>query len=217
MVDDLSDVHAELRRLRDDVSRLQNARPLEKASVTDGRVRFIGGLLRVDSGGRVEIEGTLEVDGDSTITGAFTLTGPMAVQGTSTFTGRTQIDGPLDVDGEWSLNGNGDIAGNVDLQGQLTVRGTNPIRLHNEGGAATITAGGGRVRGSADGINVQAPGGGSLFAAAGAIAAAGCTYGTHQIAATATGIQILGLGAPAPAGAKPLLIDPATNRVYRGA
>lgn len=45
MVDDLSDIYRPLRELADRVRRLENTQLLSNASVTEGRLRFIGGLL----------------------------------------------------------------------------------------------------------------------------------------------------------------------------
>lgn len=98
MADNLAS-NSEFRDLKDRVRRLEVGTPLYSASVTEGRLRFIGGLLRVDSGGRVEIVGTLEVDGNTTVTG------------------------PFSVEGTWTLEGNGDITGDVDLSGDMNVTG----------------------------------------------------------------------------------------------
>jgi len=113
MADDLSDVYAELRRLQERVRVLETANPLEASSITNGRVRFIGGLLRVDSGGRVEIVGTLQIDGTTNITG------------TTTVTGTFKLEGP------WSLKGNGDITGTVTVTGDINVTGSGRIKVGN--------------------------------------------------------------------------------------
>lgn len=190
MTDDLTS-NTEYRRLVDRVRRLENTSMLQDASVSEGRLRFIGGTLRVDSGGRVEIEGTLQIDGATELTGT------------------TQITGPLTVTGTWELEGDGEITGDVDLTGELTVAGSQPIKLHTQGGQAVITAGGGRLRGTSDGVNLDAPGGGSLFAAAGTILGAGATYGSYQVSANAGGVQLHGIptvtGTGLPTGA--LLVD----------
>ena len=51
----------EMREILRRLAALESASPLESSSVSNGRVRFIGGLLRIDSGGRVEIVGTLQI------------------------------------------------------------------------------------------------------------------------------------------------------------
>jgi hypothetical protein len=93
----LADVWGWIERLIRRIDRLESGANLENSSITNGRMRFIGGLLRIDSGGRVEIVGTLEIDGTTTVTGTFTVEGP------------------------WSLDGNGSITGNVTVTGKITV------------------------------------------------------------------------------------------------
>ena len=168
MADDLSDVYAELRQLKDDLRRLKNTQMLQNASVTEGRLRFIGGLLLIDSGGTLTVIGTMNGTGD------FNWTGPWTLSGAGDITGDVEI------------------SGDVDLTGEMTVAGSQPIRLTTEAGQAVMVAGAGRVRGTSDGINVQS-GTASLFAAGGVIQGAGATYGGYQIAATSGGVQVLGI------------------------
>ena len=84
-VDDQSDVWRELREMKRKIARLESGSMLENSSITRGRMRFIGGTLCVDSGGRVEIVGTLDLEGpwtfsgDGDITGDVTLSGDMTV------------------------------------------------------------------------------------------------------------------------------------------
>lgn len=125
MADDLSS-NKVIRDLMDRVRRLEVATPLYSASVTDGRLRFIGGLLRVDSGGRVEIVGTLEIDGTTDITGPTTVTG--------TFT----VEGPLTVEGPWSLDGDGDITGDVSVTGDVDVESGGRVVVHGGGGNVVL-------------------------------------------------------------------------------
>lgn len=115
MADDLSS-NKVIRELKDRVRRLEVGTPLYSTSVTEGRLRFIGGLLRVDSGGRVEIVGTLEIDGTTDINGPTTVTG--------TFT----------VEGPWSLEGNGDITGDVSVTGDVDVESGGRVVVHGGGG-----------------------------------------------------------------------------------
>ncbi|MEV8023403.1 hypothetical protein [Microbacterium sp. NPDC080220] len=114
MADDLSSNRV-FRELMDRVRRLETTIMLQNAAVTEGRLRFIGGLLRVDSGGRVEIVGTLQIDGTTNVTGSFNMTGTVDMQGNVTITG------PLTVEGVWDLTGDGTIAGDVDLTGNMTI------------------------------------------------------------------------------------------------
>lgn len=120
---DLSDAFAWIRGLIRRVDRLESGALLENASITSGRLRFIGGLLRVDSGGRVEIVGTLQVDGTSTVTGSFTVEGPWELTGDGTITGAVNITGPFTLEGSWTITGDGSITGATTVSGPLTVEG----------------------------------------------------------------------------------------------
>ncbi|MEI3845313.1 MULTISPECIES: hypothetical protein [unclassified Microbacterium] len=137
MADDLSrKLEAAIEKLRQDVDRLMMANPLEAASVTSGRVRFIGGTLRVDAGGSVEIVGSLEVDGTTTVTGSFTVTGPWNLAGDGTISGNVTGTGTLTWTGPWNLNGTGKIQGPVDITGILRL--LSDLRVES-GGKITVT------------------------------------------------------------------------------
>lgn len=112
MADDLSSNGA-FREVLDRLRILETTVMLQNAAVTEGRLRFIGGLLRVDSGGRVEIVGTLQIDGTTNVTGSFNMTGTVDMEGNVTITG------PLTVEGLWDLTGDGTIAGNVEVTGDM--------------------------------------------------------------------------------------------------
>lgn len=143
MVDDRSDLTKKLTQLQERVRQLENAIPLENASVTDGRVRFIGGTLRVDSGGRVEIVGTLDVQGTASVSGPLTISGQLDVTGPATISeslhvgGNTTIDGTLDIGAETTL----DSSLTVVQGGSVTVDGDLPVTLESvtNGGVATAS------------------------------------------------------------------------------
>lgn len=122
MADDLTrKLQQELEQLRQDVRRLQRTNPLEAASVTSGRVRFIGGTLRVDSGGRVEIVGSLRIDGSTVVNGTFKIEGPWSLNGNGEIAGNVAVTGKLTQNGPWELRGNGDITGDVGIDGDLSL------------------------------------------------------------------------------------------------
>lgn len=145
MARDLSDPYADQRDLKSQQRRQQSATPNRSAAISDGRMRFIRGLLRIEAGGRLEIEGTLEVDGDTTVTGTFTVTGP------------------------WSLDGDGNITGNVAVTGDITVSGggkiivdgSDPMQigLTSAGRPGIQFGSGGQLVGTADGIQINNPSG----------------------------------------------------------
>ncbi|MGO4488147.1 hypothetical protein [Microbacterium sp. 2RAF4] len=131
MLRDLSDVWGWLQRILRRLDRVESGAMLENASITNGRLRIIGGTLRVDSGGRVEIVGTLSIDGTTTVTGNFKVTGPWRLEGDGTITGNVVSTGTLTWNGPWNLNGAGKIAGNTDLTGDLNVTGGGKIKAGN--------------------------------------------------------------------------------------
>lgn len=96
---------------------LEKQNPLESGSVRSGRVRFIGGLLRIDAGGRVEIVGTLQVDGTSTVTGQFNVNGPFNLAGNGTITGDLTITGPVTISGDVDLTGIMRVTGDIEIIG----------------------------------------------------------------------------------------------------
>lgn len=113
------------------IERVESGAFLENSSITNGRLRIVGGTLRVDSGGTVSIDGTLTVDGVTTVTGRFTVMGPWELSGDGeitgdvTITGNVTSTGKLTQNGEWELNGGGKIQGDVDVTGGGKIRAGN--------------------------------------------------------------------------------------------
>lgn len=134
---------------------LESAKPLESSSVSGGRLRFIGGLLRVDSGGRVEIVGTLEIEGTTTVSGTFNVDGPWSITGDGTITGDVAVTGMFKVNGPWEINGDGVLTGDLTVAGGGKVvvsGGSSPATLENgkmsfgTGGAVEADTGVGGVK-----------------------------------------------------------------------
>ncbi|MER7522639.1 hypothetical protein ABTZ44_07695 [Microbacterium oxydans] len=121
MLRDLSDAWGWLQRIIRRIDRLESGAPLENASITNGRLRIIGGTLRVDSGGSLIVVGTMSIDGTTTVTGTFKVTGPWTLQGNGTITGNVTTTGELTQIGPWHLNGDGSISGDVDITGDLNL------------------------------------------------------------------------------------------------
>lgn len=136
MVDDATrKLEDTVKKMQRQISRLESARWLENSSITNGRMRFIGGTLRVDSGGRVEIVGYLQVEGTTNIIGPVTISGVLNVTGDWRFSGNGAITGDVVAEGKWTqngdweFNGDGDIDGDVDLTGILSVLGSGRINV----------------------------------------------------------------------------------------
>ncbi|GAA4774690.1 M23 family metallopeptidase [Microbacterium gilvum] len=145
MVDDLSDAWAEIRKMQKKIRRLENTTMLEDSAIENGRMRFIGGELRLDSGATLTLIGTMNANGTVNITGLLNgsgqlvwsgsveFTGPWNFEGDGTIsgdvtaTGKWTQNGPIDINGAWSLDGDGDITGDVDLTGDMNVVGGGKI------------------------------------------------------------------------------------------
>lgn len=133
-VDDLGDPWEAIRALQDEVRRLKRTNPLESASVTSGRVRFIGGLLLIDSGGTLTVVGHFNGDGD------FVWNGPWALKGLGEITGDVQITGDLALldDGKFTSE-------NVRVEGGKIYVGAGASLIVIDGATGEIIAGGTRL------------------------------------------------------------------------
>lgn len=117
-----ADLIAELRDLRDRIRDLETGIPLQNASVSAGRLRFIGGLLRIDSGGRLEVVGSATIDGSTNVTGTFVLTGAgWRIVGSGTIEGPTTVTGTLKVDGDTRITGTLGLEGDIALTGNMGI------------------------------------------------------------------------------------------------
>ena len=195
-VDDRGDELAELRELKRRVDRLESGSMLENSSITRGRMRFIGGTLRVDSGGRVEIVGTLHVEGTTQFIG------PVTISGSLNITGDTAITGEFTLDGPWTINGDGDITGDVDVTGDMTilsggrivVSGSTPVHIEPGSGsqAARIRLGTGsqdpRISGGDGTGRIETPDGSSAVTVG--QGAVGMYHGVDPESSLPTGIGV---------------------------
>ncbi|GAA1149095.1 hypothetical protein MOX01_22230 [Microbacterium oxydans] len=148
MLRNLEDAWGWIKNLNAKVDRIFSGAFLENASITNGRLRIIGGTLRVDSGGSVVIVGTLSIDGTTTVTGSFKVTGPWRLEGDGTITGNVVGTGTLTWNGPWNFNGAGNITGNVEMTGNLNVQGAGRVKVGGmtldptiSGGAVTFPNG----------------------------------------------------------------------------
>lgn len=175
MAKDLKELWDWIPKLVRRIERLESGALLENSSITGGRMRFIGGLLRIDSGGRLEIVGTLQIDGTTTVTGTFKVTGP------------------------WSLDGNGTITGNVTVTGDINVTGSGRIKVGNmvldpsSNGGSVKFSGGPEVYASGQTLSLYsgALNGGSVDLSPGLAKVSG--GGARWFEVNSTGFQMVGL------------------------
>ncbi|MGF6824006.1 hypothetical protein M2317_002931 [Microbacterium sp. ZKA21] len=151
MVDDISNKLADaLKKMRRDIIRLQSARPLENTAIRSGRLRLIGALLRIDSGGRLEVIGTWR------FVGAGAITGDVVAEGKWTQNGSWELNGPGDIAGDVDLTGNFDLtgvftSGNVRIEDGKIYVGTGANQIVIDGATGNIIAGAMRIDPSASG------------------------------------------------------------------
>ena len=108
---------------------LEKANPLENASVSHGRLRFIGGLLLIDSGG------TLEIIGHFNGTGDFEWSGPWKFDsGNGEIAGNVKLTGDFDLTGKFT-------SGNVRIEDGKIYVGTGAGQIVIDGATGKITAG----------------------------------------------------------------------------
>ncbi|CAN7221299.1 hypothetical protein LJR044_003162 [Microbacterium foliorum] len=221
----------QLEKLSKDVARLQRTNPLESASVTSGRVRFIGGLLRVDSGGRVEIDGTFVGAGGMTWTGTvtlestFTQNGPWFLNGPGTISGNVTQTGNTNQQGNVALAGGGKLtAGNVTVEPNKVTVGTAPNAAVLQNGELALSNGAKVAVGLTGGSSSIGllPGGSadiSVNTLTAWLRATGSTISvtTAQASISAPNIFMANLPTGAPAGAKAVLVDPSNGKLYRAA
>lgn len=169
---DLSDAFAWIRRLIYRVDRLEGGAMLENSSISHGRMRFIGGLLLIDSGGRLTVVGHVNGEGD------LVWDGPWALKGLGEITGDVSITGDLELLDDGSLKV-GDI---VIGDGKIT---TGNVRIED----GKIYAGGMTIDPATDGGTVTFSGGRRVSANDGAI---GLLNGPNAVTVTSDGVSILG-------------------------
>lgn len=123
MATSLNDVTAWIKDIFYRLRKLESGSWLENSSITSGRMRFIGGTLRVDSGGLVDIVGTLQVDGTTNVTGTFGVSGPTTVTGTFQVSGPWQLTGAGEITGDYTVTGKVTQVGDMDVNGVLKLNG----------------------------------------------------------------------------------------------
>ena len=197
------------------IERLESGALLENSSITGGRMRFIGGLLLIDSGGTLQIVGQVIGNGEFRWTGPWRLEGPGTIAGDVNQTGNTTQRGNV------SLTGGGKVtAGNVTVEpnrvtvgsawlenGELVLSNGAKVAVGLTGGTSSI----GLVPGGSADISVN-----TLTAWLRATGAA-ISVTTAQARISAPTIILDALPTGAPSGAKAVLVDPASGKLYRAA
>ncbi|MEW1706602.1 hypothetical protein AB0230_05090 [Microbacterium sp. NPDC089190] len=126
---DLSDAFWWIRRLIFRVDRLEAGSMLENSSISNGRMRFIGGLLLIDEGGALQVVGRLDGNGN------FEWSGPWRFD-----SGNGEISGDVKLTGEFDLIGRL-INGDIRIEGNRIHVGGMTLDPTDHGGSVTFPNG----------------------------------------------------------------------------
>ncbi len=183
---DLHDMWGWLQRLIRRVERLESGAFLENSSITGGRLRFIGGLLRLDSGALLELIGQWRFFGNGAISGDVVAEGKWTQNGPWEFNGPGDIDGDVLLGGDFNLTGKLTAAG-IRIEDGIIWVGTSGSLIAIDGTTGQIVAGS---------MVIDPTGGGSVTFPGGAVVKAGSsggvamTQGSYTAVITATGASI---------------------------
>lgn len=130
MAQSLNEAYQWIIDIKRELARLKSGALLENASVTNGRLRFIGGLLLIDSGGTLQVVGHFNGDGD------FVWSGPWAFTGEGEITGNVDLTGNLDVVDEGRIT-----IGDILIEDGVIYVGTGSAQITIDGATGKITAG----------------------------------------------------------------------------
>lgn len=190
MVRDLNDSLGWVQRLIRRVERIESGAMLENSSVTAGRMRFIGGLLLIDSGGTLQVVGRFDGTGD------FEWSGPWKFD-----SGNGEIAGDVKLSGDFTLSGKL-AAGNVRIEGGKIYAGNVIIDPSSNGGSVKF-AGGPEVYANGDTLSLYS-GTGAFIELNGAMVKINGP-GARWIEVTSSGVRVAGLpsrsGTGLPSGA----------------
>lgn len=162
MAFDLNEAWGWIQKLIRRVSRLESGAMLENSSITNGRMRFIGGLLRLDSGALLELVGQWRFFGNGAITGDVYSEGKWTQVGDYDFTGDGDLAGNVTMSGNFDLTGIFK-SGNIRIQDGKIYVGEGASQIVIDGTTGKITVGGMTID-PADGGKVTFPGGAQVRA-----------------------------------------------------
>ena len=174
-----------IKKMQRMIQRLQSARPLENTSIRNGRLRLIGALLRIDSGGRIEVIGQWRFVGPGAITG------DVVAEGKWTQNGAWEFNGPGDIAGDVDLTGNFDLtgkltAGNVRIEDGKIYVGAGASLIVIDGATGKILAGNMAID-PANGGSVTFPDGAVVSADSGGVS---MTQGNYKAVVTSAGASV---------------------------
>jgi hypothetical protein len=125
MARDLNELWGWVERLIARVSRLESGAFLENSSITKGRMRFIGGLLRLDSGALLELVGKADITGTLEGVGTILWRGSMKILGLGTL----DVDGPATFRATLDVLAATRLRGKITLEDDMTLTGPGKIKV----------------------------------------------------------------------------------------
>ncbi|MEW1708002.1 hypothetical protein AB0230_12285 [Microbacterium sp. NPDC089190] len=126
-----------------EVARLKSGALLQNSSISEGRMRFIGGLLLIDSGGTLQVVGRFDGTGNFEWSGPWKFdSGDGEIAGNVKLTGDFDLTGQMDVTGGIEILGPGKIkVGNVIIENGRITAGTGAAQVTIDGETGKVTAG----------------------------------------------------------------------------
>lgn len=162
MARDLNDLWGWLQQLIRRVARLESGAFLERSSITNGRLRLIASVLRLDSGALLDLIGEWRLRGPGAITGDVYSEGKWTQVGDYDFTGDGDLAGNVDLSGIFNLIGKL-TAGDIRIEDGKIYVGEGASQIVIDGATGKITVGGMTID-PADGGKILFPGGAQLRA-----------------------------------------------------
>ncbi len=158
----LNDVVSWITRIEEKLDRLKSGAFLENSSITKGMLRIIGGLLRLDSGARLEGEGhfgwsgPVFLDGDVQVTKTLEVTAATRLRAETTIEGLTRLLAELVVEGKITSQ-------NVRIEGGRIYVGVGGAQVVIDGATGQIISGALTIDPTADGGAVLFSNGSKMY------------------------------------------------------
>lgn len=153
MLRNLKDAWGWIEKIVSRIERLESGANLENSSITNGRLRLIGGLLLIDSGGTLQVIGTVTGEGSFNWVGPWEFNSP---------TGGS-IDGDVDLNGNFDLLGKLTSQG-VRIEGGKIYAGTGANQVVIDGTTGKVTIGGLKIDPNDHDGMITLPNGGQVMA-----------------------------------------------------
>ncbi len=165
MLSNLADAWGWIARLIRRIERIESGALLENSSITGGRMRFIGAVLRLDSGALLDLVGQWRFRGNGAITGDVVAEGKWTQNGTWEFNGDGKIFGDVQVlaggrirVGQIVLNPSAN-GGTIEVGGHTIFASGNVLSMnHSDGAQVVLNSSGVALLGGGKSLSLQTVG-----------------------------------------------------------